>query len=148
VSVREIAAAILIDTVGRVLLQLRDEKAGIIQPGKVGMFGGHREGNESFLDCAVREVAEEISCNIPANRFQHLLSFDGPDPEISSSGRMKGEFFIVRDVRSDLLVITEGKLLIVRPEELAKLHGELTPAAVIALNAFRRLLESDQATWA
>ena len=75
--VREIAAAILIDTTGRLLLQRRDDKPDILQPGKVALFGGHREGDESFIDCVVREVAEEISCRVPAERFQHLLTLDG-----------------------------------------------------------------------
>ena len=58
---REIAAAILFDATGNMLLQRRDDKLGIIQPGKVGMFGGHREGAESFLECVIRE---EISYQV------------------------------------------------------------------------------------
>jgi 8-oxo-dGTP pyrophosphatase MutT (NUDIX family) len=46
----EIAAAIIIDTAGRFLLQQRDDIAGIIHPGKVSLFGGHREGDETYLD--------------------------------------------------------------------------------------------------
>jgi hypothetical protein len=34
---REIACAILIDTCGRFLLQLRDDIVGILHPGKVGL---------------------------------------------------------------------------------------------------------------
>jgi 8-oxo-dGTP diphosphatase len=78
---REIAAAILFDPAGCILLQRWDDKPGIMQPGKVGMFGGHREGAESFLDCVVREVREEISCHVPADRFRHLLTLNGADPE-------------------------------------------------------------------
>ena len=37
---REIAAALLIDVNGNVLLQQRDNILHIIQPGKVGLFGG------------------------------------------------------------------------------------------------------------
>ena len=58
---REIAAALLIDVNGNVLLQQRDNILHIIQPGKVGLFGGHREGEETFLECVVREIAEETS---------------------------------------------------------------------------------------
>ena len=55
---REIACAILIDTRRRFLLQQRDDIVGIVHPGKVGLFGGHREGDETFLKCVVREVHE------------------------------------------------------------------------------------------
>jgi 8-oxo-dGTP diphosphatase len=133
--VREISVAILIDTNGRMLLQRRDDKPDILQPGKVGLFGGHREGDESFIDCVVREVAEEISCRVPTERFQHLLSFNGPDPD-KSDGRVKGEFFVVYDIPTDELTITEGELLVVGLDDIAKLRSELTPLTVIALDAF------------
>ncbi|MEH2503687.1 8-oxo-dGTP diphosphatase [Bradyrhizobium sp. AZCC 1578] len=134
---REIAAAILIDTDGRLLLQRRDDKPDILQPGKVGMFGGHREGDETFIDCVVREVAEEISCRVPVERFQHLLSLDGPDPD-GSEGCVKGELFIAYDIPTEELIITEGELLVVGPDDISKLRSELTPLTVIALYAFRK----------
>ena len=46
---REIACALIIDTCGRFLLQQRDDIPGIVCPGMVGLFGGHREGDETFL---------------------------------------------------------------------------------------------------
>src|SRR5713226_2080090 len=46
---REIACAIIIDKFGRFLIQQRDDIVGIIHPGKVGLFGGHREGEECYL---------------------------------------------------------------------------------------------------
>ena len=63
---RETASALLIDTAGRWLLQQRDDIRGILYPGLVGLFGGHREGNETFLDCVVREVHEApFSSSVP-----------------------------------------------------------------------------------
>jgi len=53
---RETSGAILIDSLGRFLFQLRDDIPEILYPGKIGLFGGHREGNETFLECVVREV--------------------------------------------------------------------------------------------
>ena len=58
---REAAAAILFDPSGRLLLQLRDNIPNILYPGMIGFFGGHREGNETFLECVVREIHEELS---------------------------------------------------------------------------------------
>ena len=101
---REIAAALLIDVNGNVLLQQRDNIPHIIQPGKVGLFGGHREGEETFLECVVREIAEEISQHIPAERFQHLFSLDGADPE-GAGDHLRGECFVAYDVPTDALVI-------------------------------------------
>jgi 8-oxo-dGTP diphosphatase len=132
---REIAAALLIDVNGNVLLQQRDNIPHIIQPGKVGLFGGHREGEETFLECVVREIAEEISQHIPAERFQHLFTLDGADPE-GPGDHLRGEFFVAYDVPTDALVITEGKLLIVLPDAIWKMQSKLTPTTLLAVNAF------------
>jgi len=64
---REIACAILIDLQGRFLLQRRDNVPNILYPGKIGLFGGHREGEETFLGCVVREVFEETGYLAPGN---------------------------------------------------------------------------------
>jgi len=53
---REIASTLLFDTAGRFLFQQRDNIAGITEPGKIGLFGGHKEANETFLECIAREV--------------------------------------------------------------------------------------------
>ena len=76
---REVACAILIDTRGHFLLQQRDDVVGILHPGKVGLFGGHREGDETLLDCVVRELSEELTYFVPPDRFKHLASADGRD---------------------------------------------------------------------
>jgi 8-oxo-dGTP diphosphatase len=58
---REFAPTIVLDDQDRFLVQQRDNIAGIFYPGKIGLFGGHREDDETFLDCAVRELHEELS---------------------------------------------------------------------------------------
>ena len=54
---REIACAILIDTSVRFLLQQRDDVVGILHPRKVSLFGGHREGDETFLQRCTKKSA-------------------------------------------------------------------------------------------
>jgi 8-oxo-dGTP diphosphatase len=95
---REIACAIIIDTRGRFLLQQRDDVPGILQPGKVGLFGGHREEDETYLQCVVREIHEEIGYFVSPDRFEHLVSYEGIDMD-GEVGTIRGEFFVARDVR-------------------------------------------------
>jgi len=76
---REYACAILVDVFGRLLLQQRDDIPGILQPGKIALFGGHREHDETYLQCVVREVYEETSYFLPPERFEPLASHDGRD---------------------------------------------------------------------
>jgi 8-oxo-dGTP diphosphatase len=132
---REIACAIIIDTCGRFLLQQRDNIVGIVHPGKVTLFGGHREGDETYLECVVREIHEEISYFVPTERFEHVATLDGTDIEVEG-GTVRGEFFIARDIPVDALVITEGSLLIVRPSELAQMDHKLTPSAKFAMKVY------------
>lgn len=131
----EFAGAIIIDTLGRFLLQQRDDIVGITNPGKVGLFGGHREGDETYLECVVREIHEEISYFVPAEHFEHLASLDGTHLDVD--GRtVRGEFFIARNIPVDALVITEESLLIIKPRELLQVDGKLTPSAQFAMNAY------------
>jgi 8-oxo-dGTP pyrophosphatase MutT (NUDIX family) len=81
---REFAPTIVLDDRDRFLLQQRDDIAGIFYPGKIGLFGGHREGDETFLDCAVRELHEEQGYFIAPERFESLDSYEGPDLAIQA----------------------------------------------------------------
>ena len=88
---REVAYALLVDDLGRFLLQQRDDRPDIVKPGKIGLFGGHRELGETYLECVGCEVHEEIGVYIPTNSFAHLEGFKGPGPEVLW-GRAHAEF--------------------------------------------------------
>jgi 8-oxo-dGTP diphosphatase len=135
---REIACAVILDTQGQFLLQQRDDIPGIIHPGKISLFGGHREGDESFLQCAVREVHEELSYYVAPERFEPLAVHDGSDFDVEN-GAFYGEFFVVRHIPVADIVVTEGTLLIVERGKLRMLEGKLTPSAHFALDAFFRM---------
>jgi 8-oxo-dGTP diphosphatase len=132
---RELAGALVIDTEGRLLLQQRDDIPTIICPGMIGLFGGHREGEESFLECAVREIAEELSCSVPPERFHHLLWHEGPDPD-DESKLCRCEFFVIRDIQLGAVTVTEGTLLAVKPQDLAAITNRCTPMTRLVLDTF------------
>jgi 8-oxo-dGTP diphosphatase len=132
---REVAAALIIDTRGRFLLQQRDNVPGILFPGKIGLFGGHREGNETFLECVVREVNEEISLFIPPERFEHLASYRGTDPYMSGATLWR-ELYVTTDVPVEGLRVTEGSLLIAELDDVPALVSRLAPSANAAFHAF------------
>jgi 8-oxo-dGTP diphosphatase len=54
-----VAVAILTQN-NRFLMQLRDDKPGILYPGHWGLFGGHLELDETPEEALKREVLEEI----------------------------------------------------------------------------------------
>jgi hypothetical protein len=68
-------------------------------------------GSETFLQCAVREVNEELSYYfVPPELFQHFASHSGADLEIEG-GTVRGELFVARDIPVEALTITEGAIL-------------------------------------
>ena len=80
-SQRGAACAVLIDALGRFPMQRRDDTPGIVHPGKAGLFGGHRHGGESYLECIMREIEEEIGFSVPAERFTFLTSVVEPNAD-------------------------------------------------------------------
>lgn len=134
-SVREGTSVLLISTDGRLLMQLRDDLPHVSDPGKISLFGGRREGMESFLECAVREVHEEIGYYLPPERFERIGSYSGPD-HATPGGSLRGEMFLARDVPIDQLTVTEGRLAIVAVDELERVSDRLALPAEYALAIF------------
>ena len=133
---REIAAAVVVDSAGKFLLQQRDNIPGILYPGKVGLFGGHREGSETFLECVARELHEELSYFIPQESFEPLLSYEGPDWD-QSGGTLLAEFFVARDIQTARVTVTEGTLLVVGANtNFDDFQDKLAPSAARALKAY------------
>lgn len=132
---REFACAILVSACGRFLLQQRDDLPGILLPGRLGLFGGHREGNETFLQCVAREVSEEVGLVLPPERFEHLAIFAGADPDVQG-GTARGECYVLRNVDIDALNVKEGTLFPVDTRMMFPLIPRLTPSARTAISLF------------
>jgi 8-oxo-dGTP diphosphatase len=99
------------------------------------LFGGHREPNETFLACVVREVHEEIGYFVPPERFEHITSYTNADAD---GGTVSGEMFVGRDIPQDRLVITEGSLWVVDAGELQSIEERLAPSTLVAVKAFQK----------
>jgi 8-oxo-dGTP diphosphatase len=132
---REGTSAILISTDGRLLFQLRDDVKDIPDPGKIDFFGGGRESDESFLDCVVREVQEEIGLYLPPERFEFIARDVQPDHWLSDC-TLHNEIFLAHDIPIAGLTITEGTLTIVDFDGLTHIRDLLAPSAQRALKIF------------
>jgi 8-oxo-dGTP diphosphatase len=132
---REGTSAILISTDGRFLLQLRDNLPDISDPGKLDLFGGAREDNESFLDCVVREVYEEIGFYLAPDKFEFIGRSVGPDHWVPD-GTLHNEVFLAREIPIEDLTIAEGSLEVVASDQLEQIQDLLAPPAKRALEMF------------
>ena len=136
VRYRDFTCAVLIDTLGRFLLQQRDNVRGIVHPGKIGLFGGYREDGETYLQCIVREVHEELSYYLAPEKFEYLGNYDATDIDPEGSTVIHGEFFVAR---SREFVVTEGTLFIAELGELPALEHRLSPSGKAGLQAYLEL---------
>ncbi len=134
---REFCCSIVIDTDGRFLCQQRDNIPTIVLPGMICLFGGHREPGEAADDCIARELHEELSYFVAPERIEHLGTHNGPDID-RGKGTAHCEFYLVRDICVDEIIVTEGSLRIVRPEEWNSLRAGLAPIAQLGMQLFQQ----------
>ena len=57
------------------LLQLRDRKKNVKSPDHWCLFGGLKKKRESYSQCIIREVKEELNINIKTPKFLTKISY-------------------------------------------------------------------------
>ncbi len=108
-AVGRTAAVTLTGTDGAVLLQKRDDKPTINNPGMLTAFGGAVEGEESNREAALRELGEETNIDLTwaADRIQYLLTVYQPT---TLDGKPRYiTFYTLDDIDASTLEIYEGQ---------------------------------------
>lgn len=132
------AEIILVGKSGELVLQQRDDKPGITNPGMVSSFGGGVEEGESALEAAKRELKEETNLIIDESRF--VLYGDYFKDKETHGEDWKVSYFVVQDVDYSDLEVYEGQgYVVVRSlEEL----NEMKPSVL-----FRKVAEDWFTGW-
>lgn len=100
--------ALLVTSDFQIILQKRDNKPGIQNPGKIGIFGGRSEKGENERECLNRELLEELGIDLSSQKFKTIfykkfiktIANHGQDSEVS--------IFIVYPIGVDDIKLTEG----------------------------------------
>jgi len=100
----------------RMVLQLRDDKPDIDNPGMITGFGGGAERHETPIACALRELAEETGIQARAEDLQRLGTASKVDIRGNPTALV---FFLLRGIDPDALVVTEGTAITLSFREIA-----------------------------
>lgn len=105
---------------GSLILQVRDNKPGITNPGLISSFGGHIEPGEQPIEAALREINEETNLNLKKEQLQFYR-------KCRKTREVHGEdwdvyYFIATPVSETSLQVYEGEgyTLIRNANELAE----------------------------
>jgi len=136
-------ATILISVENKYILQRRDSSPEITNPGMISAFGGRLEGDETPIQCAIREVKEELSIELNQTKLVFLyrtkVLFDGKTIDCI--------FFLAKSIKIEELDLKEGK----RIEHLSPFDCLMSKDITdLCLNAVQTHFESDdsfRANW-
>ena len=109
--VQELCADALVTQSGHVLLQQRGGRIGY---GLWALPGGHVEENETLLECALRELKEEVKIKVPIPVLKGSVvdKFDADSPTRSERGRVYSKVFHFKLAdRQDLPEVRPGNLI-------------------------------------
>jgi 8-oxo-dGTP pyrophosphatase MutT (NUDIX family) len=100
------AEILLIRQDGAVILQTRDNKPDITNPGLVSSFGGHIEAGEEPIEAAVREINEETNLGLTQDQLQFYRT-------CHKTKAVHGEdwdvyYFVAQYISTEHLAVYEG----------------------------------------
>ena len=99
------AGALLIEKSGKVILQKRDNNPEIINSGKITLFGGEVEFDETAEECFKREIKEEVDLTVSVfsylGIYQKLMSTHGENCDCY--------VYLVKNVNLKTIKVNEGQ---------------------------------------
>lgn len=108
------ALAILLDTQGNIIAQKRDNVSGIMRPGKIGLFGGASNFQETPQSTILRELEEELELSVTSERVELFQEFSADMP-IHPDSPVASSVFVVKNIEPQKLVLHEGQAIMVIP---------------------------------
>ena len=126
---RSYVGALLVDTNGKLIVQQRDDKPGITNPGMVSLFGGTSHDGESPIETLCRELQEELELEVNSNNLLLQTVKHENETNVACS------IYIVTGVDAEKLKLHEGAGFATgTPEEL--LSHPVTGVTQQAIEAF------------
>ncbi len=130
------SGAILYRSTGTVLLQLRDQKRDISNPGKLTTFGGSARRQETPFATLKRELLEEVGLAIQPADCLFLGVYTKREKKVVTHCH----FYAVLDRNHAISSTTEGQLVTIQTIDAAANDSRISHASLWALQRFKTLL--------
>lgn len=102
---KQYVGALLITPNNEIIMQQRDDKPGIVNPGMITTFGGGVENGENINEAIKRELREELELVVSDIQlfgiFYKTKEIHGEDCECN--------IYIIRNINPENIVINEGR---------------------------------------
>jgi ADP-ribose pyrophosphatase YjhB (NUDIX family) len=131
------SGAVIFRSNGSILLQMRDKKPNITNPGRLTTFGGTALAGERALDTLQRELFEEVALQIRISEAVFLGKYLKREDE----QEVDCYFYAVFDRDQSVNSTTEGQLVLIANVDVAISDSRVTPASAWALKRFRQRQE-------
>lgn len=130
-AIRQVANVLLMDTTGNFIMQQRDDKPGINNPGEISAFGGKiKSSDQSHLQAAARELREETNLHFEIEDLQFFKIFRKTEADDTPTNVT---YYTLTGVDTTGLEIYEGQgFVIINPNELSKYPLTILVRSVIA----------------
>lgn len=133
---RRYSGAVLLSDRGELLLQQRDSRPDIVNPGGVTLFGGTAAEGESDPECLLRELKEELELEPDA-----APAFLGHILKTEQDGTVtRCAIFLLADINTDELRQHEGVSIFRTSPETFRTEPKLSETARQAIELFRTRL--------
>lgn len=129
------SGALIFSNKKQLILQKRENKKGISNPGLITTFGGIRNIGESSNDCLKREIEEELSILINDSNVSQFVKY-GKQEE--NGQWTECNFKIVQDVDVNCLQLNEGQKIIIGEIENILSRRDLSPVCRALINKYLR----------
>lgn len=115
------SAAIITDEYYNFLFQKRDSNREIFFPNHLGLFGGAKNYNESYIQALKRELNEEIGFSPKKIKYFMNLKFD---LKKNSKKQVNRFFYIcsIKDLYKQKIILKEGKGFLIMSIKKLKLE--------------------------
>ncbi|WP_425419072.1 NUDIX domain-containing protein [Oricola indica] len=137
----DVAGVILADGNGRFLLQRRDQSPAVSNPGLIGMFGGHKEGAESDIDCALREVYEETNIKLSITQLALIVR---TRVQFANGIIRAGTFFFSNGIDEGSMKISEGTLCEIPYNNISRYFCEMVPTTAYVMSLVCELIRNHE----